>query len=206
MIKLYLDDVRSPPDDTWTVARTAEEARAILLAGPVECATLDHDLGPCPLCNVTEEGDEGLVVIESFPCSHLVTGYDLVKWMAEARVWPRFMPAVHSTNSTGGATAMRAHILRHWRKPAGSHRSALDTFGRAMRRHEKRARLLGHRNLAGTMAVVRETLDAAHDERWMREQAVEAREHGGAGGRRVAFFYGLAAAALARLRAAESAR
>ena len=114
MTKLYLDDVRSPPDATWTVATTAEQARRILLAGPVECATLDHDLGPCPLCNVTEETPEGLRVVEAYPCAHLVTGYDLVRWMAQAGVWPRFKPAVHSTNSAGGAAMMRASIERHW--------------------------------------------------------------------------------------------
>lgn len=44
-MNLYLDDVRNPPDDSWTLVRTAEEARTIIASGVVECASLDHDLG-----------------------------------------------------------------------------------------------------------------------------------------------------------------
>lgn len=112
---LFLDDVRDPPNDgrVWTICRTAEEARDVLLAGPVDEATLDHDLGHCPKCDVTEERDEGLVLIDSHPCAHLRTGYDLVKWMAEHVVWPRLKPRVHSANPAGAAN-MRATIERYW--------------------------------------------------------------------------------------------
>lgn len=76
MIRLYLDDVRNPPDDgggTWTVCRTVDEAKAVLLAGPVEEASLDNDLGQCDAC-----------MSDLWPnnCQHIGTGYDLVKWMA----------------------------------------------------------------------------------------------------------------------------
>jgi hypothetical protein len=111
VIKLYLDDLRSPPDDTWTVARTAEEARVILLAGPVECASLDHDLGECPEC----EAARGYADPQN-TCPHRMTGYDLVKWMAEADVWPKFKPAVHSANPPGKAN-MVATIERYWHEP-----------------------------------------------------------------------------------------
>ena len=49
-MNLYLDDVRNPPDDSWTLVRTAEEARTIIASGVVECASLDHDLGECEEC------------------------------------------------------------------------------------------------------------------------------------------------------------
>jgi carbon-monoxide dehydrogenase large subunit len=78
-VSLWLDDVRDPPDDRWTVVRTAEEAKAILASGPVEVASLDHDMGECEEC------------VNSFPrrayrlvtdtCRHRMTGYDLVAWM-----------------------------------------------------------------------------------------------------------------------------
>jgi hypothetical protein len=46
---LYLDDLRSPPDDgrEYIVARTPEEAMAyIRVRGVPEFMSLDHDLGP----------------------------------------------------------------------------------------------------------------------------------------------------------------
>lgn len=45
-MKLFLDDLRNPPDPTWTVARTAEEAITHLKTGLVVAVSLDHDLGP----------------------------------------------------------------------------------------------------------------------------------------------------------------
>lgn len=54
--KLWVDDTRDPPDDTWQVARSAPEAVAIILDRLVwvaakkvpawEHISLDHDLGP----------------------------------------------------------------------------------------------------------------------------------------------------------------
>lgn len=43
--KLWLDDVRPPPDDTWIVTRTARGAIALLRAGGIDELSLDHDLG-----------------------------------------------------------------------------------------------------------------------------------------------------------------
>ncbi len=44
-MKLFVDDVRDAPDESWTVARTAEEAIWMLARGGVEVLSLDHDLG-----------------------------------------------------------------------------------------------------------------------------------------------------------------
>lgn len=44
-MKLWHDDIREAPDDTWTVARTNEQALALLSEGGVIEASLDHDLG-----------------------------------------------------------------------------------------------------------------------------------------------------------------
>ncbi len=117
MIRLYLDDVRNPPEDgggPWTICRTAEEAKAVLLAGPVAEATLDHDLGHCPLCETVEEDGDGSVrMVDAYPCGHLRNGYDLVKWMMEFGVWPAMKPRVHSANPVGRAAMVQA-IERHW--------------------------------------------------------------------------------------------
>lgn len=111
-VSLWLDDVRDPPDDRWTVVRTAEEAKAILASGPVEVASLDHDMGECEEC------------VNSFPrrayrlvtgtCRHRMTGYDLVAWMVATGTWPRRKPAVHS-ESERGRVKMIAEIEEHWR-------------------------------------------------------------------------------------------
>ncbi|WP_437310079.1 cyclic-phosphate processing receiver domain-containing protein [Sorangium sp. So ce388] len=106
-VRLYLDDVRNPPDDgggPWTICRTVEQAKALLLRG-VDEASLDHDLGQCDACR-SDLGPNN--------CPHVGTGYDLVKWMAEHGVWPRMEPCVHSANPVG-AHAMRQMIDRYWK-------------------------------------------------------------------------------------------
>ena len=108
MIRLYLDDVRNPPDDgggPWRICRTVGEAKALLLSG-VDEASLDHDLGQCEAC-ASDLGPNN--------CEHVGTGYDLGKWMADHEVWPRFKPRVHSQNPTG-AMFLRQMIERHWRE------------------------------------------------------------------------------------------
>lgn len=110
MIRLYLDDVRNPPDDggePWTVVRTLDEAKDLLEAGVYE-ASLDHDLGQCDDCRSDLGPDH---------CPHIGTGYDLVKWMAETECWPMTKPRVHSANPVGAAV-MRQMIERHWRAPS----------------------------------------------------------------------------------------
>ena len=44
MIKLWLDDVREPPDKSWAWVTTATAAIEMLKSGEVDEASLDHDL------------------------------------------------------------------------------------------------------------------------------------------------------------------
>jgi len=46
-MKIWLDDLRDAPNDSWTVARTVQDAFDLLLdnCGFVEEVSLDHDLG-----------------------------------------------------------------------------------------------------------------------------------------------------------------
>lgn len=113
MVNLFLDDLRQPPNDgaEWTVCRTAEEAQSLLLAGFVNVASLDHDLGECARCSALRGYNE-----PSRTCTHRMSGYDLVKWMAEHDIWPMQKPTVHSMNPVGAAN-MRATIDRYWRAP-----------------------------------------------------------------------------------------
>lgn len=44
-MKLFLDDIRNPPDASWHVSRTARDAIKQLATGKVTEISFDHDLG-----------------------------------------------------------------------------------------------------------------------------------------------------------------
>lgn len=90
-MKLWVDDLREPPSDTWTWAKTSTDAidALIISCRPHECApdgascwnvitdmSLDHDLG----------GDD--------------TTRPVVLWMCENNWWPDRV-VVHSANPVG---------------------------------------------------------------------------------------------------------
>jgi len=62
MLKVYLDDERTPPDGSWVLVKTPAQAIALLETEMVSHISLDHDLGD----------DDGIG-----------TGYDVVLWMEE---------------------------------------------------------------------------------------------------------------------------
>ena len=91
MIKIWLDDIRSAPDNSWIVVRNAEDAWEIISKCDVEQISLDHDLG------------------ENKP-----TGYDLCNKI-EAAVYIGTMKSVpemtvHSANPVGRANMERAIV------------------------------------------------------------------------------------------------
>jgi len=45
MTKLFVDDIREAPDDSWVTVRTAQEVVAFLFTHDVRIVSLDHDLG-----------------------------------------------------------------------------------------------------------------------------------------------------------------
>lgn len=99
-MKLWLDDVRPPWKHGclgWTWAKTADEAIAFLATGQVQEASLDHDLAAEHYCP-----DEKLLT----PASGEKTGYAVVRWMIENRVWPPNGVHVHSMNPVGAARMM----------------------------------------------------------------------------------------------------
>jgi len=44
-VKLWVDDLRKPPDDGWYWALDAEDAKEVLLEHQISEQSLDHDLG-----------------------------------------------------------------------------------------------------------------------------------------------------------------
>jgi hypothetical protein len=83
VIRLWLDDLRTPPDDSWTWVKTVADATALMEAGEVAEASLDHDLG------------------EDVDGRELPEGRTLIYWMAEHECWPTKAITVHSANPVG---------------------------------------------------------------------------------------------------------
>jgi hypothetical protein len=84
-MKLWHDDIRRPPDESWTVARTNAEALTLLAENDVTEASFDYQLAP---------GEDGL---------------ELAKAMAVRELVP---PRVNCHSwSPGGASAM-AEVFR----------------------------------------------------------------------------------------------
>lgn len=75
-MKLWVDDLREPPADDWSWAKTPYQAIRYLDIDDVDELSLDHDLG--------FEGDTRPVVL----------------WMAEHDEWPKVV-RVHSQNPVG---------------------------------------------------------------------------------------------------------
>jgi predicted RNA-binding Zn-ribbon protein involved in translation (DUF1610 family) len=114
-LKIWLDDSRPAPAG-WLRVTTVPSAQKLLEAGLVLELSLDYDLGWCADC--LEKGDH-LKRTGARHCPHMLTGYDLVAWMAETRHWSKHPPIVHSGNMDGGAK-MLGVIARQWREPAAT--------------------------------------------------------------------------------------
>jgi hypothetical protein len=82
-MRLWLDDVRDPPDPGWTWVKTVDEAIKLIETREVSHASLDHDLGQ------DEDGGQ------------LPEGRTFVYWMAEHDVWPSEEVTIHSANPVG---------------------------------------------------------------------------------------------------------
>lgn len=87
--KIFLDDVRDVPNDTWLLARTATEFFGLLKKhqDSVEVVSLDHDLGE----------HQGGYMQPAFD------GAWVARWMVNEDVLPSKMIYIHSMNPVGAA-------------------------------------------------------------------------------------------------------
>lgn len=81
-MKLFIDDIRDPPDESWTIARSYEEAVRLVAVEFPEMVSFDHDLGSGP------------------------TGYDFAHHLVDRDLDNAAMPinftfTVHSANPVG---------------------------------------------------------------------------------------------------------
>jgi hypothetical protein len=80
MKKLWIDDLRDPPDDTWVCARTSSEAISLLKSNRYDVISFDHDLG----------GDDTAMKI-----------VDQIELWVYEETMPRFKWHIHSMNPIG---------------------------------------------------------------------------------------------------------
>ena len=106
IMKVFLDDLRPAPDG-WTLARDIETVKPWLSAHAVEELSLDNDLGCCASCLPSQ------ALLLNPSCSHVGTGEDLVRWMAETGFWPDRV-RIHSRNYAA-AERMKAVMLQYAR-------------------------------------------------------------------------------------------
>lgn len=111
--KLFLDDVRQKPDDSWTQAWTAEEGQELILKyGIPNEASFDHDLGYTVPDELKKTGPVGPFVKTQIGYMRKgvqveMTGYDLAKWIVEmVKTGKLELPSdftyhVHSANPVG---------------------------------------------------------------------------------------------------------
>jgi hypothetical protein len=90
-MKIWLDDLRQPPDHSWHWCTSIEGVKPLIVrySGEIEAMSLDNDLG---------EGQE--------------EGRRLVLWMAENDEWPDCDITIHSANVVAGPY-MQAMIDRY---------------------------------------------------------------------------------------------
>lgn len=107
MAILWLDDIRKPWANGYIGASwvlTAEDAIAVLQAGIVTFASLDHDLSEMAAIGQPAKGEK--------------TGYTVVCWLEEhPDCWPVDGVRVHSMNPAGRErmlTVIRRHYGRDW--------------------------------------------------------------------------------------------
>lgn len=97
MNKLFVDDLRNAPDDSWDVARNFHQAICMLEAKQYELVSLDHD-------------------IASFYGNKEMTGRDILNFLIMLKMDGKPVPyaiRVHSANPVGVAS-MEEDIAYHW--------------------------------------------------------------------------------------------
>jgi hypothetical protein len=109
MVKIYLDDVRTPIENDWTIVRNYDEfVSTIMYIGleNIELISLDHDLGD------TAMKEWHTNVAKNFTLNYdnitEKTGMDCTKWLVNQ--WMDGQPVVdvvvHSANAIGSANMM----------------------------------------------------------------------------------------------------
>lgn len=119
-MRIYLDDIRTPKDNSWTIVRSFKEFTALIssrfksLDEPTLCditISFDHDLA-------TEHYQYDRELLWASPdmpdCEE--SGYDAAKWLIYNNIIPK-MFYVHSGNPVGAENILK--LLNNWYKHNG---------------------------------------------------------------------------------------
>lgn len=94
--KIWLDDIRPAPDNTYTIVKSVNQAKLIIQLAEKNGSSifldLDHDLG-----DYANDGGDG---------------YELVKWLVSTE---RFYPIQFHTQNVVGRMNMQALVDRYWK-------------------------------------------------------------------------------------------
>lgn len=104
-MRVWHDDIRLPPDESWEWARTNDEAIELLLHNDVEEISLDHDLGLHQHDPYAPDAD----LQAGWDTEN--DGYVLVKWMVLNDHVPPLV-TIHSWNPVGARRM--ADLLRDY--------------------------------------------------------------------------------------------
>ena len=110
MYKIYLDDIRTPLDESWIVVRNYDEfVETVSKIGleNIELLSLDHDLGDTAMKEYFTNVSPNFVL--DYNNIHEKTGYDCAKWLVNHCMDNVLnMPTVyvHSANPIGSANIM----------------------------------------------------------------------------------------------------
>ena len=123
MYKIYLDDIRTPIDDSWIVVRNYDEfVEKVSQIGiqNIETISLDHDLGDTAMKEYFNNVSPNFIL--DYNNIHEKTGYDCAKWLVNQCMDHKLnMPTVyvHSANPIGSANIMGYinNYLMNVRKP-----------------------------------------------------------------------------------------
>jgi hypothetical protein len=101
--KLWYDDCRPPPDDTWVWARTNERAKELLTQYVFDECSLDHDMGLHELTpDEANDWDKIVEIANALQPEVEENGVALVKWMIETERVPELV-VIHSWNPEGAS-------------------------------------------------------------------------------------------------------
>ena len=107
--KLYLDDVRTPVDKTWLVARNYDSFIELINQVGLEnidVISLDHDLGDTAMMEWYNNVSKNYTL--DYDNIKEKTGYDVAKWLVEQWMDGKSVVDVvtHSANAIGSANIM----------------------------------------------------------------------------------------------------
>lgn len=114
--KLYIDDIRNPPDGSWVVARSVDAAITYIRTyGFPRFISFDHDLG----LKLRVRDDNAIILLAEEEDTEAPSGFDFAKWLVNEDLENRWMARgfdyhVHSANPVGAANirGLLDHYLR----------------------------------------------------------------------------------------------